>query len=86
MPEYVNRILEQGAQLNDEATETLDAGTAARRRADEYIFITVVLATVLFLLVLSQRFRDVECPHRQARRLRPLMLYGLITIVTFPRL
>jgi len=86
MPEYVNPLLEQGAQLNERANRLFDAGTASRHRADEYIRITVVLASILFLLVLSQRFR--------IRRVRLavlvlaicLMLYGLVTIVTFPRL
>ena len=86
MPEYVNPLLEQGAELNERADRLFDAGTASRHRADEYIRITVVLASILFLLVLSQRFR--------IRRVRLavlvlaicLMLYGLVTIVTFPRL
>ena len=86
MPEYENRLLEQGAELNDRADRLFDAGTASRHRADEYIRITVVLASILFLLVLSQRF------HIRRVRLAVLvlavclMLYGLITIVTFPRL
>ena len=86
MPEYENRLLEHGAELNERADRLFDAGTASRHRADEYIRITVVLASILFLLVLSQRFR--------IRRVRLavlvlavcLMLYGLVTIVTFPRL
>jgi hypothetical protein len=86
MPEYENRLLEQGAELNERADRLFDAGTASRHRADEYIRITVVLASILFLLVLSQRF------HIRRVRLAVLvlavclMLYGLVTIATFPRL
>jgi hypothetical protein len=85
MPEYVNPLLEQGAELNLDAERLFDEGTTSRHHADEYIRTTVVLATILFLLVLSQRFR--------IRRVRfgvlvvaiGLMTYGLITILTFPR-
>jgi hypothetical protein len=87
MREYVNPLLEQGVDLNDVSDRLFDEGTAARQHADEYIRTTVVLATILFLLVLSsQRFR--------IRRVRfgllvvaiGLMAYGLIAILTSPRL
>ena len=85
MPEYVNPLLEQGAELNQKAERLFDEGTTARHHADEYIRTTVVLATILFLLVLAQRFR--------VRRARlgvlvvaiGLMTYGLVTILTLPR-
>jgi hypothetical protein len=85
MPEYENPLLEKGADLNDEADGIFVEGTTARHNADEYIRTTVVLATVLFLLALSQRFR--------VRRVRlgvlavaiALMAYGLVTILTFSR-
>jgi hypothetical protein len=85
MPEYVNPLLERGVELNHRADRLFDAGTTARHHADDYIRTTVVLATILFLLVLSQRFR--------IRRVRlgvlavaiGLLVYGLIAIVAFPR-
>jgi hypothetical protein len=85
MPGYMNPLLAQGAELNHDAERLFDEGTTARHHADEYIRTTVVLATILFLLVLSQRFR--------IRRVRlgvlvvasALMTYGLITILTLPR-
>lgn len=85
MPEYVNPLLEQGAELNHVAERLFEAGTTARHHADRYIRTAVVLASVLFLLVLSQRFK--------IRRVRlavlvvaiGLMAYGLGSILTFPR-
>lgn len=85
MPEYENRLLEQDTELNHVAERLFDAGTTARHHADDYIRTTVVLATILFLLVLSQRFR--------IRRVRlgvlavaiGLLVYGLIAILAFPR-
>jgi hypothetical protein len=86
MPEYVNPLLEQGRELNDVADRLFDRGTAARQQADEYIRTTVVLATVLFLLALSQRFRVLQVRVGVVAIAAALMVYGLVTIVAFPRL
>jgi hypothetical protein len=85
MPEYRNPLLEEGARLNDRADRTFDAGTTARHHADEYIRTTVVLATVLFLLALSQRFRVRQVRIGVLVLAIGLMVYGLATLLTFPR-
>jgi hypothetical protein len=58
MPEYHNVTAEQAAELNKEASELFEQGTAARERADQYVRLTVVLATVLLLTAISQRFHS----------------------------
>jgi hypothetical protein len=85
MPEYENRLLERGRQLNEHATREFEEGTAAREHADEYIRTTVVLATVLFLLALSQRFRMRQVRIGLLIVSGALMTYGLIAIILFPR-
>jgi hypothetical protein len=86
MPEYVNAQIERGSELNERATEVFDEGTAARGRSDDYIRTTVVLATVLFLLALSQRFTTLQVRVGVLVVAGGLMLYGLATILSFPRL
>ena len=86
MPEYVNAEIQRGSELNELATHVFDEGTAARGRADDYIRTTVVLATVLFLLALSQRFRVFRIRVGVLVLAGGLMLYGLFTLITFPRL
>ncbi len=85
MPEYVNSSIQRGSELNERATHVFDEGTAARSRSDDYIRTTVVLATVLFLLALSQRFRVLQVRIGVLVLAGGLMLYGLITILTFRR-
>jgi hypothetical protein len=85
MPEYVNPQIERGRALNEHADEVFAEGTAARLRADDYIRATVVLATVLFLLALSQRFRFSAVRVAVLVVAGGLMVYGLALIVTFPR-
>ncbi|HET9309900.1 MAG TPA: hypothetical protein VFP41_01580 [Actinomycetota bacterium] len=86
MPEYVNPELERGAELNAEANEIFDEATRAQTQAHQYVFTTVVLATVLFLLALSQRFRLSHARIAVLVIAGGLMLFGLITIIRFPRL
>ena len=57
MAEYRSSKTEEAARLNDQATEVFDQGTRGRQLADEYVRITVTLATVLLLMAISQRFR-----------------------------
>ena len=86
MPEYVNARIERGSELNEGATHVFDEGTAARGLAEDYVRTTVVLATVLFLLVLSQRFRNFQVRVGVLVVAGGLMLYGVFAIITFERL
>jgi hypothetical protein len=57
MPQYRNAKTEEAAKLNTEAEEIFEQGTKARQRSDQYVRLTVVLATVLLLMAVSQRFK-----------------------------
>jgi hypothetical protein len=57
MPQYHNPYFAQANALNNQASATFEQGTSARETADEYVRATVLLATVLFLVALSQRFQ-----------------------------
>jgi hypothetical protein len=86
MPEYVNPLLEQGDERNQVAARLFDRGTESRHQADEYIRTTVILATILFLLVLSQRFRIRRARLGVLVVAIGLLAYGLVSMFTFPRL
>jgi hypothetical protein len=57
MEGYRSAKTEEAAKLNDHATEVFEQGTRDRQLSDEYVRVTVTLATVLLLLAISQRFR-----------------------------
>lgn len=57
MPDYHNATAEAAAKRGEEATETFEQGAAARGISDKYVRSTVVLATVLLLTAISQRFK-----------------------------
>lgn len=86
MPEYHNAQTEHAAELNKQASATFDEGTHARETAERYVRQTVLFATVLFLVAISQRFT-----YRAVRRTATaiagvVMLVALIGVITLPRL
>jgi hypothetical protein len=58
MPGFHDARAEEAARKNHEATELFETGTRARERADDYVRVTVFLATVLLLIAISQRFHS----------------------------
>ena len=56
MPQYHNTSQERADELNAQASETFERGTEAREHGNKYVRTTVLLATVLFLIAVSQRF------------------------------
>src|SRR4029453_11582955 len=57
MPEYHNAKHEQFLGLNKQAAEIADRGTKSGETGDGYVRITVLLATVLLITAIGQRFR-----------------------------
>jgi hypothetical protein len=57
MPEYHNAKHEQFLALNKQAAEMADQGTKSGETGDQYVRITVLLATVLLITAIGQRFR-----------------------------
>ena len=57
MPEYHNAKHEQFLSLNKQAAEIADRGTKSGETGDQYVRITVLLATVLLITAIGQRFR-----------------------------
>ena len=76
MPEYRDAIGEQAAAKNKEATKLFDEGTHAREVADNYVRVTVGLATVLFLVAMSQRFHS--------QRIRVMLVVISFALLTLP--
>jgi hypothetical protein len=85
MKEYRSSKTEEAAKLNDQATEVFEQGTRGRQLSDQYVRITVTLATVLLLMAISQRFKT------HAVRLGLLVIAALLLcfpvyhVLTLPR-
>jgi hypothetical protein len=57
MPDYHNANHEQFLGLSKQAAEVTDQGTKSGETGDQYVRITVLLATVLLITAIGQRFR-----------------------------
>jgi hypothetical protein len=57
MPEYRSAKREEAKRLNVEAAAVFERGTDAGNTGDRYVRITVLLATVLLIVAIGQRFR-----------------------------
>jgi len=85
MPEYVNANSANSAKLAAQATEYFNRGVETRENADSYIKITVLLATVLLLTALSQRFKSFGPRVAVVAVAFILLVVSLYSIATFPR-
>ena len=57
MTDYRSPKSEEAARLNRQASDAFEKGNEARERSDAYVRVTVILATVLLLIAISQRFK-----------------------------
>jgi hypothetical protein len=75
MPEYHNAKHEQFLGLTKQAAEMADQGTKSGETGDQYVRITVFLATVLLITAIGQRF------HFKSVRVVFMILAGLLFCV-----
>lgn len=80
MPQYHNAAGERAAAYDRQTSATFEEGTEARETGDHYLRNTVLLATVLFLTALSQRFkvrpRRADCGVRLPAWRSPFTTYS----------
>jgi hypothetical protein len=86
MPEYRNTLEEQAVELDAQASEAFTEGADSRATGEQYVRITVFLATVLFLIAMSQRF-DVKAVRLSLLGVALVFLAGaVVALFTYPHL
>jgi hypothetical protein len=85
MPQYHNAAAEQAAAYDERATAAFEQGTKARERGDRYLRNTVLLATVLFLTALAQKFKVPNVRIGLLGVSAVLLVIALFYVVTYPR-
>ena len=86
MPEYRNPDQEEADRLNAQASRIFGEGTEARETAERYVRGTVLLATVLFLVALAQRFKLRNVRVGLLVVSGALMLFGIASLVIYPKI
>jgi hypothetical protein len=84
MPQYHNAAAAKSAKFDALATRTFQEGSDARDTADKYVRTTVFLASILFLIALSQRFKFKVVRHTLLVVAAVLLIYALYTVFTYP--
>lgn len=86
MPQYHNSSMAKSAALNTQASDVFQQGVEARETGEKYVRTTVLLATVLFLIALSQRFRLFKVRAGLLFVAVALLVLSLVSIATYHRL
>ena len=84
MPEYHNAAAERAALYDRQASANFEEGTTARERGDHYLRNTVLLATVLFLTALAQKFKVMRVRLSLIGVAACLLVVGLYFVFTYP--
>jgi hypothetical protein len=85
MPGYENRFRAQASSINDEAKAAFDTGTEARERGEKYVRNTVLLATVLFVAAIAQRFTDPLLRGILNGVGLALLIFAVVSLASLPR-
>jgi len=86
MPQYRNADAARAARLEAHASEVFEQGAKARETGDKYVRTTVLLATVLFLIAVSQRFALFKVRVGLLTVGIALLVFALVSIATYKRL
>ena len=85
MPEYKSARLDRARELGEESRADFERGVATRETGDEYVRITVILATVLLLTALAQRFKIRAARTGLLGVASVMLVFAVYWILTFPR-
>jgi hypothetical protein len=86
LPEYHNALLKKAEELNEEANSAFAEGTKSREVSERYVRATLLFATVLFLIALSQRFKVFNVRAGLLVVALVLMTYTFVVVALYPRL
>jgi len=86
MPQYHNALLARSDELNAQASEAFSQGTDDREVAEKYVRLTVLFATVLFLIAVSQRFKVRGVRLAVLCVATFLMLTGFFGLLRYPKM
>jgi hypothetical protein len=84
MPQYHNAAAERAAAYDRKASSAFEDGTKARETGDKYLRATVLLATVLFLTALAQKFKIEKVRVGLLLVSAILLVIGVSHILTYP--
>jgi hypothetical protein len=85
MAEYKDPRAEEAAALAQESKAAFETGIASRETGEHYVRVTVILAAVLFLIAIGQRFQIRGVRYALSALAGAFALYCVMLIVIYPR-
>jgi hypothetical protein len=85
IPQYRDPLTAQANALSAQSTEAYNHGVESRDTADNYVRLTVILAAVLFLIAIGQRFRIRGVRLGVLGIAGGLIVYAMVLLATYPR-
>ena len=86
MPSYEEPLAEQAVELNKEASHAFDLGVSTRLTGEKYVRVTVILAVVLFLIAIGQRFKIKGVRNSVNAVAGVLIIYCAYLIIVYPHI
>jgi len=86
MPEYHDPLTDQANELSKEASHAFDLGVNFRVTAERYVRITVILAAVLFLIAIGQRFKIRGVRYAVNVVAGIFLVYSLYLLAVYPHI
>jgi hypothetical protein len=86
MEEYEDPLTEKATELNNEASHAFDLGVEYRKTGEHYVRVTVILAAVLFLIAIGQRFKIRGVRYAVNIVAGVFLLYALYLIASYPHI
>jgi hypothetical protein len=86
MEEYEDPLTEKAAEQNKEASHAFDLGVEYRKTGERYVRVTVILATILFLIAIGQRFKIRGVRYAVNVLAGVLLVYALFLFFIYPHL
>ena len=80
------RCSEEADELADEASHAFDLGVEYRKTGEHYVRVTVILAAVLFLIAIGQRFKIRGVRYAVNIVAGVLLVYALYLFATYPHI
>lgn len=84
MSEYQVLEIEEAQQLVEQAEEIFAIGRAANQTSDDYVLLTVILASVLFLAGIQSRFTSIPARFALIVFSMAILAYGLYNVLSYP--
>jgi hypothetical protein len=85
MPEWKDSLAEKSVQLAEEASVAFETGVEDRETGENYVRLTVILAAVLFLIAVGQRFKIRGVRIAVSVTASVFLIYAIVTVLSYKR-